>query len=168
MIGTKTDGRSNIRYYRLEFGNVKFYRWLQLIGLTPSKSKTIGKLDIPDKLFIDFLRGSLDGDGYSFSYWDPIWRNSFRFYIGFSSASLNHLLWLESQITRLYSIKGRIGLTKGCYKLVFAKYSSLELAHNIYYKEKLICLKRKKFKIDQALDIISKQAGVSKLVDDYP
>ncbi len=62
-IGIKSSGTSNRKYYRTQFGNVKFYKFLLYIGLTPAKSKTLGKLKIPDKYFADFLRGHLDGDG---------------------------------------------------------------------------------------------------------
>lgn len=40
--------------------------------------------------------------------------------------------------------------------------------NHIYYKQGLACLKRKQFKIEQALAIISKQAEVLKLVNRLP
>ena len=49
--GLKKDSRSNKTYYRIQFGNVNLYRWLLKIGLTPNKTKTIGKLAIPDEFF---------------------------------------------------------------------------------------------------------------------
>lgn len=56
---------------RIQFGDVLFHSFLRSIGLTPAKSKTIGPVDIPKKYFFDYLRGCFDGDGYSYSYWDP-------------------------------------------------------------------------------------------------
>ena len=47
----------------IQFGDVTLYRWLISIGLMPNKSKRIKSLKIPDKLFFDFLRGHMDGDG---------------------------------------------------------------------------------------------------------
>src|SRR3972149_12282508 len=47
-IGLKSSGFSNKKYYRIQFGNVKFYRFLLKIGLTPSKSRSIGNLKIPE------------------------------------------------------------------------------------------------------------------------
>ncbi|MFH1780809.1 MAG: LAGLIDADG family homing endonuclease [Candidatus Nealsonbacteria bacterium] len=49
-IGKKCNGSDpKKKYYRIQFGNVVFYHWLQRIGLTPHKSKTINKLAIPRK-----------------------------------------------------------------------------------------------------------------------
>jgi len=54
---------------RIQLGDVLFYDFLLEIGLTPNKSKTLGKIQIPDKYFFDFLRGHFDGDGTFYSYW---------------------------------------------------------------------------------------------------
>ena len=62
-IGTKGRGGSSARYFRIQFSNVDFYRWLCSIGLSPRKSLTLGELTIPDDFFADFLRGHFDGDG---------------------------------------------------------------------------------------------------------
>lgn len=148
-------------YYHIQFGNVKLYRFLLSIGLTPAKSKTLGKLKIPDKFFADFLRGSLDGDGCTYSYYDKRWKSSFMFYTTFTSASRIHLEWVSNQVYKLYGILGKIKYSgKNCYQLVFAKQNSLILLGKIYYRKDLVCLKRKWFKIQAALDIIAKQAGV--------
>lgn len=163
-IGLKFNGFSDKKYYRVQFGNIKFYRFLVGIGLTPNKSKTISKIIVPDKYFRDFLRGFLDGDGYNYFYWDPRWKSSFMLYTGFVSASLIHLQWLNEKIEELYQVKGKIKYATRAYQLVFAKKASVILLKEIYYKDNLICLERKRFKITQALDIIRKQAGVAKLV----
>lgn len=142
-------------YYRVQFGNVVFYKFLLSIGLTPNKSKTISKLDVPDKYFADFLRGSLDGDGYTYSYWDKRWKSSFMLYTGFVCASKKHLEWIEERILNLCGATGRIGVFgNSIYRLVFAKYASLKLLEFMYYDDGVVCLKRKKFKIDKALGII--------------
>ena len=49
--------------YRIQICDVQMYDWLLSIGLMPKKSLIIGKIKIPNKYFIDFLRGHLDGDG---------------------------------------------------------------------------------------------------------
>ena len=157
-IGTKgRSKKSGQPYYRVEFGDVNLYRFLLKIGLTPNKSKTIGALLIPDKYFIDFLRGSFDGDGHSYSYRDPRWRNSFRLYTGFSSASLKHLEWLQFQIERFYNLRGIIKKGTRAFQLEFAKYSSVILLEKIYYKKGIPFLIRKHSKIRAALSIISEQ-----------
>ena len=35
-IGTKSSGYSKKRYFQIQFSNVKLYRWLSEIGLTPT------------------------------------------------------------------------------------------------------------------------------------
>lgn len=86
-------------------------------------------------------------------------------YTGFVSASFTHLEWLNNEIDRLYQLKGKIRYGLRAYQLKFAKKASMKLLKEMYYKDNLICLKRKKFKIEQALDIIHKQAGMEKLAD---
>src|SRR3990167_7026271 len=95
------------RYYQIQMGSVRFYRFLQKVGLTPNKTKTLGELKIPDRYFADFLRGHLDGDGCTYSYWDTRWKRSFMLYSVFTSASRKHLEWLNSRIKALYKVSGR-------------------------------------------------------------
>lgn len=70
-IGYKVSGYTRKRSAHIQFGDVNFYKFLLQIGLMPSKTKIISKIDIPENYFFDFLRGHLDGDGTFFSYWDP-------------------------------------------------------------------------------------------------
>ena len=154
-IGLKSSSTSNRKYYRVQFGNVKFYRFLLSIGLTPRKSKTIGEIKVPDKYFRDFLRGSLDGDGWTYSYWDPRWKKSFQLYTGFTSASKNHLIWLNSSIEQLFGVRGTIRFQSRAYTLEYAKKNSIILLRKLYYKKDLLCLERKHSKIIYALGIIA-------------
>ena len=166
-IGKKNSGSNSTKiYHRVQFGNVKLYKFLLSIGLHPNKTKTLAEVNIPDIYFADYLRGYLDGDGYSYSYWDKRWRSSFLLYIGFVSASRKHLEWLKDKISKLYKAKGAIKYGgKSAYQLVYAKASSIILSKKIYYTDNIICLKRKRFKIEKALGIIDKQAGMLKLVN---
>jgi len=97
-ICLKYRGPDRNKYYnRIQFGDVKFYRFLVSIDLSPKKSNIIEKVVVPDKYFRDFLRGYFDGDGYSYSAWDKRWKSSFLLYIGFTSGSLEYLLWLREK-----------------------------------------------------------------------
>ena len=155
-IGTKKSGyATGKKYYQIQFGNVKLYRFLLKIGLTPNKTKILGVLDIPDKYFADFLRGHLDGDGCTYSYWDKRWKNSFLLYTVFMTASLRHLEWLQKMIKDIYGLKGRINFHRAYFNLRYAKKDSLILLNRIYYKNNLPCLRRKKLKIQKALLIIN-------------
>ncbi len=165
-IGIKSSSYNpKAKYYRIQFGNAKLYRYLMRIGLTPNKTKTLGSLSIPDKFFADFLRGHLDGDGFTFSYWDKRWKKSFMLYTGFTSASIDHLNWIKENINRLYNIDGKINFTgKSLFHLMYAKKASILLLGKMYHRQNILCLSRKKFKIDRALDIIGQNAGMLKLV----
>lgn len=155
-IGYKIGGRYKKKTSRTQFSDVNFYKFLLDIGLTPKKSKTLGSLKIPNEYFFDFLRGHLDGDGTFYSYWDPRWRSSFMFYTVFISASKKHIDWLKSEIFSLLKIKGHISKDgkSVVYNLRYAKSESTVLLRKVYYKNNLVCLKRKRLKIEKALSII--------------
>jgi len=125
-IGTKGRGAGPQRYFRIQLGNVRLYRWLLSIGLTPRKSLTLGVLQIPDHVFADFLRGSLDGDGSLSVYQDPVFPNSLRCYTRFYSGSGRHLDWLQMTISRLWDLKGFQTHECRVYRLSYAKRASEE------------------------------------------
>lgn len=161
-IGTKKSSfNPDGKYFQIQFGNVKLYRFLLEVGLMPNKTKILGSLKVPDKYFADFLRGYLDGDGFTYSYWDKRWKSSFMLYTGFVSASKLHLEWIKDKINKLYKVEGKIkSVGRSAFQLLYAKKGSILLLRKIYYHKDLPCLSRKRFKIEQALDIIRKQAGM--------
>ena len=152
-VGLKSSGFSKQRkYYYVQIGDVGLYRFLQQVGLTPRKSLTIGELLIPDQFFFDFLRGSFDGDGTIYSFWDKRWHSSYMFYINFISASLNHLEWLQKKVYNLTGAKGVIKPGVRAYKLEFAKKSSTDILRRMYHSSNSPRLERKFLK---ALRILS-------------
>ncbi len=156
FIGKKNNGRGQVSS-RVQFKNVIFYDFLLRIGLTPAKSKTLGAVKIPDKYFFDFLRGVFDGDGSTYSYWDKRWKSSFMFYLGVASASKLFVDWLQNQIFRFLRIKGHItssGREGTCYQLKYAKADSLKIFRRMYYSKRVICLSRKRLKIEKTLGIV--------------
>lgn len=158
-IGRKSrGGELEKKYFLVQFGDVLFYAFLKSIGVTPHKSKTIGEIKIPSEYFFDFLRGHLDGDGTFFSYWDPRWRSSFMFYTAFLSASERHILWLREIISDKICIKGHITKTGKApmYELKYAKTESLKLLPRLYYNADVVCLSRKREKIEKALAVVDK------------
>ncbi len=167
-IGFKTSGYSAKKCPHVQFGDIAFYKWLLIIGIGPHKSKTIGKINIPDKYFFDFLRGHFDGDGCCYSYWDKRWRSSFMFYITFTSASKKHIDWLRKKIKLFARVNGFISKTKknNFFQLRYAKKESKILVSKMYYKKDVPCLYRKLKKIQDILRIDSNnsRADVAKLV----
>lgn len=156
-IGKKSSGYGRDKKYpRIQFGDVVFYKFLLGIGLTPAKSKTIGALAIPDKYFFDFLRGSFDGDGCFYSYYDPRWKASFMFYVVFNSASKKHIDWLRGVLYRKLKVKGHITNDgRSTFMLRYAKRESLRILRKMYHDSKAVCLKRKNLKIKRALAIVN-------------
>ena len=153
-IGIKISGLGK-RSLRIQFGDVIFYKFLNSIGITAHKSKTLGAIDIPKRYFFDFLRGHFDGDGTFYSYFDPRWKSSFMFYTVFISASKKHVLWLQAQNFNFLHIRGHITkhALSSCYNLKYAKSESLKLLPKLYYDSNVVCLSRKRRKIESALRI---------------
>lgn len=155
---THHDGWSKKPCYRVQFSKVQFYRWLLKIGLFPAKTYTIGKLNIPNKYFRDFLRGHLDGDGSVYTYQD--YYNTYknpkyiytRLYTYFMSASKKHMKWIQQKIYELIKLKGclyelkpsREYQTTSAWRLKFAKNNSIKLLSWLYYHSNVPCLKRKR------------------------
>jgi hypothetical protein len=159
-IGLKSSGYSKEKkYYNVQFGDVNFYKFLLSIGLSKAKSKSIGPVKIPDEYFFDYLRGCFDGDGSFYSYWDPRWRSSHMFYLAFVSASKEHMYWLQKELNKKVHVHGNITKTKTkiCYQLKYAKKESLEIIKKMYYSSYVICLSRKRKKIEKALDTEKEQ-----------
>lgn len=162
-IGKHYSGRKeeNIFCHRVQWGDVFLYNFLLSIGLTPNKSLTLGELAIPDEYFFDFLRGSFDGDGTFYSYFDPRWKSSFMFYLVFISASRTHIDWLRTTLSRFVKVHGHIALTYGSgkekhevYNLRFAKKETLKILEKMYIRPSAIHLSRKRLKIERALRIV--------------
>ena len=152
-IGSKSSGFKGTTSLRVQLKNVYFYNFLKSIGLTPAKSKTIGALKIPAKYFWDFLRGSYDGDGSSYAYWDKRWRSSYMFYTDFVSASKLHIDWVREEVFSRLGIRGHITTAKGrtLFQLKYAKGDSLKLLRKMYYSRRVVCLSRKRLKIERIL-----------------
>ena len=152
-ISYKSSGSSKKLCYRIQFGDIRFYKFLLKIGITPRKSKTIGAVSVPNKYFFDFLRGHFDGDGTFYSYWDKRWKSSFMFYTVFISASKNHINWIKKKLLVRLGINGHISkaINNSVYQLKYAKAESLKLLPKLYYDKDAVCLSRKRMKMEKAL-----------------
>lgn len=141
--------------YWVQFGDVVFYKFLVSIGLFPAKSKTLSEIKIPKQYFFDFLRGSFDGDGSFYSYWDKRWASSFLFYLTFTSASMKHIVWLRKIIKYLTGLKGHIdGLKKSrVYQLKYAKTEARIIFKKMYHSPNIPRLERKFIKVYNALAV---------------
>ncbi len=153
-IGRKANGTLPGKpYFVAQFSDVLFYQFLLGIGLMPNKSKIIGEVKIPTKYFFDFLRGTFDGDGSTYSYFDPRWRSSYMFYTCFISASPVHIIWLREEICKRIHILGHMHLSnrRALNQLKYAKADSLKLLRAMYYSRRVLSLTRKRLKIIKML-----------------
>ncbi len=152
---TYNNGFAKRPSYKIQFGNVQFYRWLLNLGLTPAKSLTIGALKIPPEFLKDFLRGHLDGDGAVVLYKDTynVYKGkrytNMRIYTKFISASEKHVRWLHKMIRQNSPLRGALIHNKSktrreMWEIKFSKHESLKLLRWLYYQPKLPALPRKK------------------------
>jgi hypothetical protein len=154
-IGDHISGSGGENGFRVQFGDVHFYNFLLDIGLWPRKSKILESIVVPDDFFFNFLRGCFDGDGTFYSYWDPRWRSSYMFYTVFLSASKDHITWIREVLKNRIGIHGHLTITgkTPIYETRYAKAESLILLPKMYYNPNVICLSRKRDKIEKALAV---------------
>lgn len=154
-------------YSHLQFSDVKFYRYLQSIGITPNKSLTIGDLKIANKYFTDFLRGLIDGDG-NIATWIHRTNLHQQWCVRIYSASTIFIYWLNAEITKHLGVAGRIhtvvSKTKPIkmYILKFGKKSGAFILQKTYYPD-CLALERKLISARIYLHSSSKNGKLSTL-----
>lgn len=81
------------------------------------------------------------------------------FYTSFVSASKNHIVWLSRSTSGFLDIKGHItkSVNDSTYQLKYAKAESLILLPKLYYDNRVVCLDRKRKKIEKALAVEGKK-----------
>ncbi len=161
FIGLTFSGYNGMSAYRVQFSDIPFYMFLLSLGITPAKSKTIGKILIPKQYLFDFVRGVFDGDGTVYSYWDKRWKSSFMFYTSFISASDIFIQWLRTVIEESTGSMGHVKKDgKGStFQLTYAKKDSVKIINKMYQKKKQISLSRKRLKIKRILGIVGRSIG---------
>lgn len=141
-IGVKKSGDGN-KAYRIQFKRALFHSWLQSIGLSPNKSKTLGLLKIPRRYFLDFLRGEWDGDGTIYCSRDLRWRNSHVVSMCFASGSIKYLEWLQKEINSRLNTRGHIHRGKKVLQLRYARKDSKKIFDSMFYQDNIPYLPRK-------------------------
>lgn len=156
--------------YRVQFSDVAYYDFLLQAGLTPSKSKIMGSLNIPDQFYGHFIRGVFDGDGSCYAYFDKRWKASYMFYIQFTSASIQFVKYIQLTNQRLFAVSpGSVHPSKGAYILSYAKHDSVILHKMMYANSDGLYLPRKFNKLNAFIEqeksvIVVRNARVAKLV----
>ncbi len=145
-VGRKSSGIiMEKKYFVVQIGDIKFYKFLEKIGIGPKKSKTIEKVNIPKDLFFHFLRGCIDGDGSIVEYLHPqskMLQLKTRLYSG----SLNFLIWIKQEVES-NGLLCKIFIDKrGMNALVFYKTESKKL-FKLLYNNSGGCYLERKFNI---------------------
>ena len=109
----------------------------------PAKESDAGPGSSPPELFLDLVRGLLDGDG-SISHYvhRPVQRKYphylyRRLTVRFHSGSPKHLRWLQERLAKVLSIKGAVvqqskEKVHNMYALQYTKYASIALLTTLY------------------------------------
>jgi hypothetical protein len=157
QIGVKYNGKKQ-KCFHIQIGNRNFYEFLLSIGLTPNKSLTLGKIDVPSKFFVDFLRGLIDSDGCIRAWIHPSNKReqwSLRIYSG----SSEFISWLNNVAENLLKVRGKIHKNgANLWVLKYGKMAAKEISRNCYY-ENCFGLDRK---IKLAQECMHSYAGWSK------
>ena len=143
-IGRKARGEDQEKkYYLVQFGDINFYEFLNSIGITKAKSKTIKKVNVPAEFFRDFFRGFIDGDGSITLFRHPESKHM-QVKLSLASASIEFLIWMKEMILTQFVITGGwISSDKGCYSLTYGKSDALKIIKFMYHKDARYFLKRK-------------------------
>lgn len=126
------------RYSQLQFGDVRFYKYLMKLGLTPKKSLTLGPLNIDDNYFVDFLRGVIDGDG-NISSWIHKTNYHKQWCLRIYSASYIFIEWVQGKIAKDFGVMSKIysrkrgGRVNFIYFLKFGQISAAKILKSVYY-----------------------------------
>ncbi len=124
--------------YMVQVCDYVFRSFVEARGLTPRKTLTIGALDVPDQVFVDFLRGELDGDGG----WHigHGWRGVEYLIAKIVSKSRPYLEWIQKTVERLTGLTGRFS----GHGVVYNGHNAERLGAWLYYSPDLPCLSRKR------------------------
>jgi hypothetical protein len=133
--------------YKYRITNKLFYNFCLSIGLTPNKSRSIGKIDVPLEYFSDFLRGVIDGDGnYNIQKRQSSVRTINYIYIRITSGSIQFLEWINSTCFLLLGFEGSITKDSGkecCYTLMWTSEKKCNSIISFIYSDCNFYLKRK-------------------------
>ncbi|MEW6008299.1 MAG: LAGLIDADG family homing endonuclease [Candidatus Omnitrophota bacterium] len=140
-VGVKNRGAKN-QAYHIQIANKNFYDFLLSIGLTPNKSLTLKKVEVPVIYFVDFLRGLVDGDG-GIQRWIHRPNRREQWNLRIASGSKSFLAWLKNEIEKNIRAKGRLySEGKNNFRLKYGKMAAREIARRCYY-ESCLGLQRK-------------------------
>lgn len=148
-VSRKARSRSSEKIYGLlQFGDVRFYKFLLKIGLSTRKSLTLKNIKVPAKYFPDFVRGIVDGDGCIRSWIHPSNKHE-QWALTIASAAPIFSQWLLERIETYFGVKGKLysysnsGRKGLINRIKFGKFASKVILKKIY-PPNCLALQRKK------------------------
>jgi hypothetical protein len=148
-------GHTGNPHYVTQFGDVRFYRWLESVGLMPRKSLVLGALDVPQEFLFPTLRGLFDGDGHIENFFHRPTTKTYpdytyeRLRTHFNSASFGHLEWIHSRVEATLGVRGLIEKLaprpnrNDFFRLRYGKHASIVLLRAMYPDPDVPKLERK-------------------------
>lgn len=101
-IHSKSNGNTDKKeYYFIQIEDKEICRDLMCLGMLPRKTYNLGRLEIPDEYFSDFVRGFFDGDGSVYIYQV---NKTFQIKASFVSASLPFISEFNKQLCEAIDI----------------------------------------------------------------
>ena len=149
-------GSSEKIYSQIQFGDVKFYRYLLSIGFVQKKSLNLGKINVDGRYFTDFLRGVIDGDG-NISTWIHRTNLHRQWSLRIVSAAPSFIKWLKQEIENHFNVSGRLygykckNKKNPLYTLKFGKLAAKIILNQVYNNGNYLSLYRKSAKSGKCL-----------------
>lgn len=140
-LSNKVTEKSNTKgqkSFHIQIGNRNFYDFLLSIGLIQNKSLTLNRITIPDKYFVDFLRGLIDGDG-CIRFWKHPSNHNEQWSLRIYSGSQQFVTWLQSTIEWNLKCRGKIHSEirstgkNAVYTLKYGKIAARQIFGRCYY-----------------------------------
>ena len=160
-ISKKTRDKSKDKIYsQVQFGDVKFYKYLLSIGFVQQKSLNIGEIKVDRRYFHHFLRGVIDGDG-NISTWIHKTNQHRQWSLRITSAASSFIKWLKKETEDYFEVGGKLYCYQYKYKknpiyiLKFGKLAAKVILRRIY-ESNYLSLNRKNLKSIKCLQDESK------------
>ncbi len=163
-IGRKGSGsQQEKKYSQLQFSDVKFYRYLESIGICAGKSLTLGRVEVNWAYFPDFLRGVIDGDGCICT-WIHKSNTHRQWVLQVTSAALVFITWLKESTETYFRVRGKLhtypsnSKRNALYVIKFGKLAAKIILKQIYYENSL-SLERKMAKSKICLQDVNRMVN---------
>ena len=144
----------------LDLYSTKMNTDLQKLGISISKSTTLDKIKVPEKLMNHFIRGYFDGDGCVFEYWIKYGKlkEKLSFSPGFTFVGTeNFLNFIQDYLPHKVKLKFD-KRADNSYTLYFRSMKRFMEIRDYLYENASVYLDRKKEKCDKISNLIEKSS----------